>query len=271
MKMLKLNLNIKKVFAVKSSYLETYLQNIKYPYKIIDLKQSLINGISSLKFDILVSTGCPYILPVSSMIKKNQKFINVHPSLLPDLKGKHPINGAILFSRRHGVTCHMMDDGIDTGAILSQIEIPTSDLGLDLLYQLSFRAEAKAFEAAYLNNFEPLGPYVVNSVIEPIYYSRKDSDMVLSKNDSLEMLLRKIRAFGIQSLCARFYNKQVEYRVLSARIIENDTLSEYFNNISDNTIAMIYSSKILAKIHGKLIEFTMLNTDGLEEGSFVFD
>lgn len=95
--------------------------------------------------------------------------------------------------------------------------------------------------------------------------------MVLSKNDSLEMLLRKIRAFGIQSLCARFYNKQVEYRVLSARIIENDTLSEYFNNISDNTIAMIYSSKILAKIHGKLIEFTMLNTDGLEEGSFVFD
>jgi len=122
--MLQMNCDLVKVFAVKGSYLEKDLQKIGYNYKSIISKEQLIDDINILDFDCLLSNGYPYILLVSMMKKYNQIFINIHPSLLLDLKGKHPINGAILFDRKHGVTCHHMDDGIDTGSFIANIEIP---------------------------------------------------------------------------------------------------------------------------------------------------
>lgn len=60
-------------------------------------KEDLLKIITESDFDILVSNGCPYILPVTKIKKQHQIFINLHPSLLPDLKGPHPINGAIFY------------------------------------------------------------------------------------------------------------------------------------------------------------------------------
>jgi methionyl-tRNA formyltransferase len=108
------------------------------------------------------------------MKKSHQIFINIHPSLLPDLKGKHPINGAILFDRKHGVTCHHMDDGIDTGSVIANIEIPiTDDLDLGLLYQLSFIAEGEVFEKAHSLKFEA-NELRCTTVTDPIYYTRRN-------------------------------------------------------------------------------------------------
>lgn len=47
--------------------------------------------------------------------------INVHTSLLPELRGAAPINWAILQGKkRTGVTTMLMDEGLDTGGILLQ-------------------------------------------------------------------------------------------------------------------------------------------------------
>ena len=154
-KMIELKCEIVEIFAVKESFLERELKILNIPYKRIENKVNLVEAIINTEFDCLVSNGCPYILPVSKIKKINQKFINIHPSLLPDLKGKHPINGALLFERRHGVTCHHMDDGIDTGDIISNIEIPLdSQIELQLLYQLSFKAEAEVFYKAFMSDFK---------------------------------------------------------------------------------------------------------------------
>ena len=107
-----MNCDLVKVFAVKGSCLEKDLQEIGYNYKSIVSKEQLVDDINMLDFDCLVSNGYSYILPVSMMKKYNQIFISIHPSLLPNLKGRHPINGAIFFDRKQGVTCHHMDDGI---------------------------------------------------------------------------------------------------------------------------------------------------------------
>lgn len=51
--------------------------------------------------------------------------INVHASLLPRWRGAAPIQAAILAGDQlTGVTIMVMDEGIDTGAILSQQELP---------------------------------------------------------------------------------------------------------------------------------------------------
>lgn len=66
----------------------------KKHYYEFSSKKELLALVQSLEFDVLVSNGCPYILPISQIQKPHQIFINCHPSLLPNLKGNHPINGA---------------------------------------------------------------------------------------------------------------------------------------------------------------------------------
>lgn len=269
-KMIQLNCNIVEILVVKNSYLEKELELLGYAYKIIYSKEELIHHIKSSNFDCLVSNGCPYILPISKLKKNNQLFINIHPSLLPDLKGKNPVNGAILFDRKHGVTCHHMDDGIDTGKIISQIEIPiTSDTNLGLLYQISFIAEGKVFENAYKQGFiESKSKYIIDN---PLYYTRKNEELEITLKDGIECMLRKIRAFGIPSICARFYKNNKEYKILSAKLINNSILNNLFYDAKNNEVLCCYDSSVLVKISEKYIEFTMPDLMDIKVGNNFFD
>lgn len=264
-KMKKMNCDIIHIFAVKNSFFENDLKELGCKYQVIESKDKLIQDIKNTEFDCLVSNGCPYILPVSSIKKSHQLFVNVHPSLLPDLKGKHPINGAILFDRKHGVTCHHMDDGIDTGKVISNIEIPiTEDMNLGLLYQLSFLAEGEVFEKAYSQEFiEKKSEYKIS---DAIYYSRKEEDLIITAKDNIDDILRKIRAFGIPSLCVRFYKENKEYKILSAKIIENTILETLFHSAANDDVLCCYDSNVLVKLDDKYIEFKMLNTVDIKVG-----
>lgn len=53
----------------------------------------------------------------------NLKFYNFHPGLLPQNKGRFPIFWAILNGNNQGITCHEIDEKIDHGPIVNQLEI----------------------------------------------------------------------------------------------------------------------------------------------------
>ena len=115
--------------------------------EIVPLPQSkgdLIKDIESRKFDVLVSNGCPYIIPI-----KDKVYINVHPSLLPDLKGKSPILEAIKLNKPMGVTCHKMINEVDSGEILAQFEVNPNRDDLNECYREMFKAEAEVFRMAF--------------------------------------------------------------------------------------------------------------------------
>ena len=66
--------------------------------------------------------------------------INVHASLLPDLRGASPIAEAIARGyRRTGVTIMLMDEGLDTGPVLAQrpVDIEPEDTAESLSQRLS--------------------------------------------------------------------------------------------------------------------------------------
>ncbi len=267
--MLKLDCDFAGIFAVENSFLERELQALNINYKIIKNKQSLIEDLKKLEFNCFVSNGCPYILPVSQMKKDNQLFINVHPSLLPDLRGKHPINGAILFGRKHGVTCHHMDDGIDTGSIITNLEIPiTQEIDLALLYQLTFIAEGEVFKSAYNQNFE--AGNLLNAEIEPIYYTRKKEDLFITKEHTLGEVLLKIRAFGIPSIAARFFRDGKEYKIIKAKTLNNDTLDALFKKYKDNQVVCAYDSNVVVKFRTCFVQFNMVDATGLKPGDDFF-
>lgn len=118
-------------------------------------KRELLKIISYTNYDVLISNGCPYILPISEMRFANQTYVNIHPSLLPDLKGMSPIKDAIKQRKPFGATCHLMDDGMDSGPIISQVRFTANRNDLGDCYKQSYKAEAKVFQMAYKRNFIP--------------------------------------------------------------------------------------------------------------------
>jgi len=260
-KIIDLKMRIIKVLCVKDSYLEKYLHVNNIEHEIITDKQMLIDSIEKSDFDILISNGCPYIIPVTELKKEYQLYINIHPSLLPDLKGKHPINGALLFNRRAGATCHLMDDGIDTGVIISQIPIDINDLDLELLYKLSFLAEADAFEIAYNRNFNEDREILNLEDLDNgyIYYSRRDKDLLINFNEDKDSIIRKVKAFAIEGQGAYFLFENNKFRVYEVQVITNKYLINKYARCNDREIVLIYGNKIIIKKDQDLLKLKFID------------
>ena len=85
-------------------------------------------AIRDLQPDIIVVVAYGQILPKSILSIPKYGAVNVHASLLPKYRGAAPIAWAILNGEEvTGVTTMMMDEGMDTGDILLQREIPMGE------------------------------------------------------------------------------------------------------------------------------------------------
>ena len=75
--------------------------------------------------DLIVVVAYGQILPKSILSIPTHGAVNVHASLLPKYRGAAPIAWAILSGEKvTGVTTMVMDEGMDTGDILLQREVP---------------------------------------------------------------------------------------------------------------------------------------------------
>ena len=75
--------------------------------------------------DVIVVAAYGLILPRPVLELPRDGAINIHASLLPRWRGATPIQRALLAGDRHtGVSIMQMDDGLDTGPVLMQEEIP---------------------------------------------------------------------------------------------------------------------------------------------------
>lgn len=83
--------------------------------------------ISEYKPDIIVVIAYGKILPENILKIPKYGAINVHASLLPKYRGAAPIQRAIINGEtKTGITIMKLDEGMDTGDIISQKEIPIS-------------------------------------------------------------------------------------------------------------------------------------------------
>jgi methionyl-tRNA formyltransferase len=258
--MIKKNLNIVAVWVMNNSFLHKRLQQDCFiQYVAITNKKHLLQEIEKTDFDLFISNGCKYVLPVSKLNKG--VFINIHPSFLPDLKGANPVSGACLYGRSSGATCHEMDDGIDTGRIISRIEIPlTLDIDSAILYQLCFKAEAKVFNMAYERSFKVL--YKQPSVENPIYYSMKAEDWIIDLNKGIDFILRQVKAFGYKSHGLFFGCNGQSFKFYRASEIINPFVFHLFEKKKDCTVLLAFEDSIVFKIDNRYIRF-----DGIVDGA----
>lgn len=149
--------------------------------------------------DLIVVAAFGQILRPEVLTLPRFGCINIHASLLPRHRGAAPIQAAILAGDKEtGITIMLMDEGIDTGPVLSQrsIEILPTDTGGSLFEKLSVLGSELLLETL---------PRCLNGEIQPQPQPAEGATYapMLKKEDGLldfsrpaAELERKIRAFS---------------------------------------------------------------------------
>jgi methionyl-tRNA formyltransferase len=97
-------------------------------YKIIVEDDNLLGVLQEevveANVDLLISHAFMKILPKQIFLAPTYGSINIHASLLPKYRGPSPTYW-VLKNREKitGLTCHYIDEGIDTGDIIHKIEV----------------------------------------------------------------------------------------------------------------------------------------------------
>ncbi len=104
------------------------------------LDEKVLEEIKKQKPDFLIISAYGKILPKSFLELPGFGAINIHPSLLPELRGPSPIQNALLQGKeKTGTTIILMNEKIDAGEILAQkkTNIEKNETYPELLEKLS--------------------------------------------------------------------------------------------------------------------------------------
>jgi phosphoribosylglycinamide formyltransferase 1 len=81
--------------------------------------------IESLAADLVVLAGYMQLLSPPFVQRFGNRIVNVHPALLPSFPGLDAIGQALAAGvETTGVTVHFVDEGVDTGPVIAQREVP---------------------------------------------------------------------------------------------------------------------------------------------------
>ena len=84
--------------------------------------RAFVDRLRALAPDVGVVVAYGHILKPELLALPRHGMVNVHPSLLPELRGAAPVEWAILNGlEKTGVTIMRMDEGLDSGPILHQL------------------------------------------------------------------------------------------------------------------------------------------------------
>jgi methionyl-tRNA formyltransferase len=90
-----------------------------------------------LSFDLGLLAWWPKMIRAPLLDLPRRGFVNTHPSLLPHNRGKHYNFWSIVERVPFGVSLHMVEQGVDSGDIVAQTELPCGweDTGGTLFYK----------------------------------------------------------------------------------------------------------------------------------------
>jgi phosphoribosylglycinamide formyltransferase-1 len=86
---------------------------------------AMAEWIESLGADLIVLAGYMQLLSASVVERFRNRIVNIHPALLPSFPGLDAIGQALEAGVEvTGVTVHFVDEGVDTGPVILQREVP---------------------------------------------------------------------------------------------------------------------------------------------------
>lgn len=96
-----------------------------------ELAFSVLQGIEGVTFDyegdpdIIFSASYPHRIPQDDCARAALGAVNLHTGLLPEGRGWHPLNWAIIWGKEvTGITIHKIAESFDAGDVCVQHEVP---------------------------------------------------------------------------------------------------------------------------------------------------
>ncbi len=147
--------------------------------------------------DLIWVVDYKYLLPNAVLNAARLGAINLHPSLLPEYRGRAPVNWAIINGETElGLTAHFIDDGVDSGDILVQKKYMlanTEDINdaLEKLYPLYRNITSEIFGLLKKDKIIRIKQCITDSTLYP---ARKPEDGLIDWNMPAKSILNLIRA-----------------------------------------------------------------------------
>ncbi len=92
------------------------------------LSREVAAALQAHGIDAVVSAGYMRVLGPEVVAPFRDRWLNVHPALLPSFAGMHGVGDALAYGvKLTGVTVHLVDEGIDTGPIVLQEAVEVRD------------------------------------------------------------------------------------------------------------------------------------------------
>lgn len=118
--------------------------------------QEFLNRLTALEADVLISVAFPHRIPEEVTDLFRCGGVNLHPALLPEYRGPHPIHVMVLdgaLARCAGVTLHRISSGFDEGDIIAQTAADETELQHPERHSLWFTRLAGSLAANELPQF----------------------------------------------------------------------------------------------------------------------
>jgi methionyl-tRNA formyltransferase len=180
-------------------------------FETLTLKDgSIQNKLKELNADSFVVASFGRILPKEVIYMPQYKTLNVHPSLLPRLRGPSPIQEAILSEEKTGISIMRLDEGMDTGPLLAQEEVFIPN------WPIYYKEAEEILGKAGGNLLSEVLPLWIDNKLKEIpqddshatktrMIARMDGDIT---NDPPEIALKKIKAFEVWPRTFKFFTKK---------------------------------------------------------------
>ena len=164
------------------------------PIKIKNDYEKLTEG----KIDLIVTCAYGQIIPKEVLNLPKYGCINVHASILPKYRGSAPIQWAIINGDKEtGVTIMYMDEGMDTGDIISISKMAiTSDDNVGTMHDKLSILGAQALEKELKSIFDGSAIRIKQGNDWTLAPMIKREDEHLNFNDYGENIINRIRAFN---------------------------------------------------------------------------
>lgn len=90
--------------------------------------EALAEAVSSYQPDLVVSAGFLKLVGPAFLARFGGRYVNSHNALLPSFPGIHGPRDALEYGVKYaGATLFVVDEGVDTGAIVAQCVVPVHD------------------------------------------------------------------------------------------------------------------------------------------------
>lgn len=110
---------------------------------------AMAEWIESLEADLVVLAGYMQLVSPGFVSRFRNRIVNVHPALLPSFPGLDAIGQAVEYGVRvTGVTVHFVDEGTDTGPVISQRAVEVPPGGRDELEAMIHAVEHEIYPEA---------------------------------------------------------------------------------------------------------------------------